>query len=197
MLCGDLNGKEIQKEGIYIYNWLTFQKLTNTVKQLYSNKNLKKKSWTQWGTNLLAYTGVHSPGSGPAQGLWGSFLLPVPIFHPSSLGSFMSVSSSCSLPSAFPAWMWKTGGLCSNSDGDSFCPWLKRLERSSFYLIGPLPCPITLESCPLAGLSLIQPQPPQSLTTWLKLQLLISLKPLKPGFVILEAMCILRFKMKC
>ena len=79
----------------------------------------------------------------------------------------------------------------------SFCPWLKGLERSCFYLIGPPPCPVTLESCSLAGLFLIQPQHPQSLMTWLKLQLLIFLKPLKPGFVILEAICVLRFKMKC
>ena len=86
------------------------------------------------------------------------------------------------------------GGLCSSSAGDSFCPWLKGLEWSCFYLIGPPPYSVTLDSCPLAGLSLIQPQPPQSPTTWLKLQLLIFLKPLKPGFIILEEMCLLRFK---
>ena len=46
MLCGDLNGKEIQKKGRYIYIYIIdslCQKLTNIVKQLYSNKNLKKE----------------------------------------------------------------------------------------------------------------------------------------------------------
>ena len=52
MLCGDLNEKEIQKRGeskkeLYVYIQLIHfaiqQKVNNTVKQLYSNKNELKK----------------------------------------------------------------------------------------------------------------------------------------------------------
>ena len=43
MLCGDLNGKEIQKKNIYIYmyNWITLLYTQNQhiVYQLYFNKN--------------------------------------------------------------------------------------------------------------------------------------------------------------
>ena len=43
VLCGDLNGKEIQKRGdryMYINGWFTL--LYNIGKQLYSNKNQNK-----------------------------------------------------------------------------------------------------------------------------------------------------------
>ena len=47
MLCGDLNGKEIQKRGdicILIADSLCYKAETNTiVKQLYSNKDVKNE----------------------------------------------------------------------------------------------------------------------------------------------------------
>ena len=71
MLCGDINGKEIQKKRgdiyiyvciyVYVYTHIrlihfALQQRHNTVKKLYSNKNFKKqKEHTVQGKLLFMY----------------------------------------------------------------------------------------------------------------------------------------------
>lgn len=60
MLCGDLNGKEIQKKKDICVPQLT-QKLTHIVRQLFSNQSLKaKKKYFSEPPNILFLHVQHS-----------------------------------------------------------------------------------------------------------------------------------------
>ena len=67
----NLHGKEIQKRGYtYMYSWLTLlfsRNQHNIVKQLYSNKNLKKKS--DWWVGSFILDRFNSEGLSKEWGL--------------------------------------------------------------------------------------------------------------------------------